>query len=162
MLEALSASFDATIAREENQSASDLAFSLRQNRLLIDVLPRLGAAELCLPDGARACVSVVGNDYLGAGDPIELAVPASRAVLVQGGLGGAAERRRESLAMVLRGWGRQGLKVQVDTGCGTLGGLVGAVGSDHIQLQTRLGWALVNLASVDALRVARGGSAGAL
>ncbi len=99
-----------------------------------------------------------GTITLGAGDPIELAVPASRAILVQAAYGEAPERRRDSLVMVLRGWARRRLKVQVETGSGSLRGHVAAVGSDHIQLQTPLGWALVNLASADAVRVARGGS----
>ncbi len=158
LVESLNASFEAAIAREEDRSASELAFSFMQNRPLRDVLARLGSAQLCLPEGARAPVSVVGRDYLGAGDPLELAVPASRAVLLQAGVGEAPELRHDSLLMVLRSWARLGLKVQLEAPSGSIRGYLEAVGSDHVQVHTPLGWGLVALGCLDAVRVVRGGS----
>lgn len=157
LIASLDASFDAAVAREEDVAASDLAFSLLQERPLPEVLVRRGPALIQLRDGASASLSVVGRDYLGAGNPLELLVPAASAVVVPAEDGASPDYRRETLSTVLRRWARVGQKVQVETTIGAFCGVLVAVGRDHLWLQSEESWAVIGAASVEVIRAVRAG-----
>ena len=129
----LEASFGAAIARDEEDAASDLAFSLLQDLDLAQTLKRGGGASVRLPGGGSLPVSEVGLDYVVAGEGV--VVPSAHAVIVQvqGGVPPAPTDR--GLLGLLRSAARSGLRAQVTTAEGTFTGRVAKAGRGHLVLQ---------------------------
>jgi hypothetical protein len=80
MLDSLEANFDARIARDEDEAASDLALSLLQDDRLEDALCR-GAWKLSRPGHLADDIVEVGQDYVATRSGA--VVPIRRAVVAQ-------------------------------------------------------------------------------
>jgi hypothetical protein len=161
LLSSLDVTFDAAIAREEDEAAADLAFSLVQDRSLADTLARSGAASLHVGD-ATVALAEVGHDYVGAGSPLRLVVPSRLAVIVPERGGRAPATAARSMLEVLRLWAREGAWVEASTVQGRWWGRLSKACPDHIGIRGRFGEVLV---AMDAIRVVTkrpGGAAGAL
>jgi hypothetical protein len=156
VFEGLSATFDAAVAREEDIAASDLAFSLAQDRTIAELLQRRAGA-LLLDGQTRFPVTAVGNDYLMTEDPTTV-VPLARAVVVADARGRPADVRRGGMVALLRSWARAGACVQVGTPQGVFSGRIVRASTDHLCVCGRREIA-VALGAVRWVRVARAGSA---
>ena len=151
----LSATFEAAEEREEASAASDLAFSLDQDRTIPDTLARVGGT-LQLPGGGRMCVSEVGADYVGADLPTTVLVPTSDLVIhLDGGLS-PPQITVLTLVERLRIWARRGAFVQVDTPVGQMGGRLQRVAADHLAIRSQEGATVVGWNAVSAVRLRRG------
>lgn len=111
MLDALSVSFDAAIAREEDEAASDLAFSLMHDVRFPDALTRT-AHSWQGPDGSLVPVRGVGEDFVLAGANISFYVPFPRLVVAEDLSGTAASPLDLSLLGALRGLCRGAVEVE--------------------------------------------------
>jgi hypothetical protein len=140
-MEALEASFEAALERSEEAAADDLAFSLRQDSRLQVVLSRGGDYHLQLADVGSRKVAVVGPDFVGTGDPLELVAPSAGAVVVgmRGGEGrrgakAGPSRTAGSMLEVLRGWTRRAYKVELATAEEAFQGVLIRACPDHVAL----------------------------
>jgi hypothetical protein len=152
LIASLDASFDASVARQEDEAASDLAFSLLQGRSFIEAL-RGRSLALCLPEGGRAPVVALGRDYVVGGGMV---VPLLRSVLVAGSRE-PPSAREDSLLEVLRRWARAGREVEVSTASGTFAGTLVCAAEDHLELRSGRGQVLLGRRAVEWVRGARGG-----
>ncbi len=150
----LDAQFEASIAREEDEAASDLAFSLRQGRRATELLCRSGPSAVTLSGGGHRGVSVVGRDFLAAGEPPEVAVPLRHAVVVSQSTGPSPSWTQDLFVTFLRRWARVAAPVQVDTPSGEVSGRLVAAAEDHLLLATERRWAAVGVDAVVAVRLA--------
>lgn len=153
----LDAAFDAAVAREEHEAASDLAFSLVQDRALRDRVARSNDAALVLAGGRSEPVTAVGEDYVAAGDPVRVVVPLTRAVVVR-----RAPRRplprtgAGTMLELLRSWARAGAVVTVEAERGSWTGRLTAAGRDHVVVADRAGETAIALGTtLSAARVDR-------
>jgi hypothetical protein len=155
LIESLEASFDAAVARREDEAASDLAISLLQGRSLTDIAGREDAWDLRCGDGRRIPVSLIGSDFIGAGSPPTVLVPATRAVLIRATEASPPRRSDASFIEELRGLAGLGAPVRVETEAGSFEGLLARAGPDHILLQTTPGEVLVGLAGISVIELTR-------
>jgi hypothetical protein len=167
----LAAGYEAALAREEDAAASDLAFSLRQDRTLLQSLVRLGPIALLQGDFVEKPVLVIGRDYLNASLNGEddrarvqgtLIVPLHRAVIVPGGASEPPVVRDETLVQALRRWARLGKAVTLSTRWGDFRGHLTVVSPKHVEIQAGRRLVVVGLSAVESITCARGGSAGAI
>ena len=147
----LDASFDAALAREEDQAATDLALSLRHDLPLTDVVSR-GSWTVWLAEGARAPVAVVGRDFIGTDGNGPLIVPADRAVL-HAASGSRPRGIDLSLLELLRIMARRPVNLQIDHAEGRIAGRLCVVGTDYLVLDTTIGRWLIGLHAVTAIRL---------
>jgi hypothetical protein len=147
----LDASFDAALAREEDEAATDLAVSLRHDLPLADVVVR-GSWTMRLAEGGRAGVVIAGRDFVGGDCNGALMVPTSRAVL-QAASGPTPRASDFSLLELLRVMGRQAAEVQLDHPAAPLEGRLLVAGSGYLVLDTTTGRSLIGLESIAAIRV---------
>lgn len=139
MIASLDASFEASVARSEEEAASDLALSLRQGRTLAEVLLRSHGIEAHLPGGARFVVTAVGDDFLGGGEPLSRAVPWTWVKLLACPSAAAPTRYRGDLIGLARQWMRRGARVEIMSEAGGLRGPLAEVGSDYLCVTTAAG-----------------------
>jgi hypothetical protein len=139
-MEALEASFEAAVQRSEEAAADDLAFSLLQDSRLQGALSRVGGHHLHLAGVGSLEVAVVGPDFVGAGDPLEVVAPSARAVVVRAqedmrvGVGARPASTRAPMLEILRGWARPALTVEVATAEDAFRGLLIRACPDHLVL----------------------------
>jgi hypothetical protein len=140
-MEALEASFEAALQRLEEAAADDLAFSLRQDSRLQVALSRGGDYHLHLAGVGSPKVAVVGPDFVGAGDPLELVAPSERAVVVgmkdtdrPAGMEARLPSTGACLLEILRGWARRGHRVELATAEDEFRGVLIRACPDHIAL----------------------------
>ncbi|CAN5652319.1 hypothetical protein BH24ACT26_BH24ACT26_06950 [soil metagenome] len=157
LFECLGASFDAAVARQEDEAASDLAFSLLQDRSAFDAFRRAAPLELRLPGGAVAVVSEIGRDYLGAGAPVDLLVPFESAVTASLEVGTPPRVRDRSLLELLHHCARAGLYVELTTSRGVLSGRLKRATGDHVELDGSRRF-VIGLHAVETVSLGRGGS----
>lgn len=148
LFSSLGAEFDAAIDREENAAASDLAFSLLQDREISDVLGH-GGWKVMAPAG-DVPIDELGLDYVGGGGwifPTEAQTfrPVERAP--------SPIRTDRSLQERLRGLARADRDVEIVLSTGTVRGRVVTCGRDHLQVRTRLAETLIPLKLVGAVRL---------
>jgi hypothetical protein len=137
VLGSLEATFDASIARAEDEAASDLALSLLQDLSLSEAVGRSGAFEAYLPDRPLAPVTEIGEDYAACERGGTVVVPLTRAVLRAAPGGPASERRDRTMLALLRERARRGGTVEVRA-CGALHrGALARACRDHIVLRTQ-------------------------
>jgi hypothetical protein len=141
-MEALEASFEAALERSEEAAADDLAFSLRQDSRLQVVLSSSGVYHLQLPGVGSPKVSVVGPDFVGAGDPLELVAPSACAVVVampnadgRRGAEAGPSRTAASMLEILRGWARRAQNVELATAEEAVSGVLVRACPDHVALK---------------------------
>ncbi|MQB00418.1 MAG: hypothetical protein GEU78_09030 [Actinobacteria bacterium] len=153
LLGRLEASFDAQITRAENEAASDLAFSLRQDRTLRQRVERR-PCEVWM-DGSWHRVAAIGPDVLVVGDPIRLLVKTSAACLRQSG-GDIPGSAPEWLAL-LRTLARQGADIEIISFAGARAtGRLAAAASDHAWMEGAHGWAAFSWTAIEGIRLVRG------
>lgn len=162
LIASLDASFEAAVARAEDEAASDLAFSLSQDRELSSAAARLGPLELLLSDGTSCAVARIGSDFFGAGEPLEVLVPASRALLREGSEGGPSPVRSGDLARtVLLRWARLGALVEVMGAPRSVRGRLTRASRDHVEVLASRGRYLVAWEEISSVRRVPEGSTGA-
>jgi hypothetical protein len=150
LIASLDASFDASVAREEDEAATDLAFSLRQGRSLREAA-RGQPLALWTGGGGRVPVTAVGRDYVRAGS---LLARPEKVVLVCEGAA-PPHLREDALLEVLRRWARRGLEVEVAGSEGVLVGRLTCAAPDHLEIAGRdVRW-LVGTGGVKWVRCAR-------
>jgi hypothetical protein len=156
----LGATFEAEIARDEEEAAEDLAFSLRQGRSLTDVLER-NPCRVLTPAGHQV-VTALGEDYVVAGGSPALILPLHRSVFVTGGEGSAPAVSTGTLLHLLRSLARAGARIEVGCGPSSFGGRLLWTGTDHVVMETNQGRLAVGLDAVDWVRLEEGIEAGAV
>ncbi|MFN2388731.1 MAG: hypothetical protein ABR575_03880 [Actinomycetota bacterium] len=137
----LDASFDAAVARAEDEAASDLAFSFLQDRALADVF-RVRGGRVHL-GGALLHIYSLGPDHFRVGPRGGTLVPFRAAVAVADDGDAPPGLEPRSLLEVLRSWCRAGASVQVKTVETTLAGRLVRATSDHVAVVTRSGEAVI-------------------
>lgn len=152
-LERLEASFDAQIARAEDEAATDLAFSLRQDRTLRQRIERR-ACDVWI-DGSWHRVSSIGPDVIVVGDPMRALVRSATACLRAGT--GDVPGSAPSWLAILRALARRGAGIELVTisGARAVGRLVAAA-PDHALVEGDHGWAAFAWAAVEGVRLVRG------
>jgi hypothetical protein len=148
----LEASFEASLARDEDVAASDLARSFRNDESLSEVLARCDGASLELSDGTRLPVVEVGPDYVVAGANADVLVHHDRALFHPGDHDGGATRTESSWLSVLRGWAADGRRVQVRAHEGVFGGSLVVVGRDFLRIENSTGAVLLPHGAVTYVR----------
>lgn len=157
MLRHLNVGFEAAIAREEEEAARDLAYSLLQGFDIGSALRRWGAAELRSVDGSLLPIEELGQDFVAAGGST-LLCPHTHLVAYRAAVGSAPALTDETLVVRLRLWARKGARVLVRTSEGSVfrGRLV-RVGPDHFELASEVGSILVATTMVAWVKLAREG-----
>lgn len=148
----LGATFEAEIARDEEEAAEDLAFSLRQGRSLADVLER-GSWHLMTPAGRRP-VSFLGADYAVA-DPA-IVVPLGSAVFAASDEPSQVDVSDGTLLQFLRSLARSGALVEVTSHAGVFGGRLLWTGTDHVVVDTGAGRIAIALGGLEMVVVREG------
>ena len=149
-LEGLGASFEASIAYEEEVAANDLAFSLRQDVDVREAITRSGGGwALAGPGGAAAAVEEVGLDYVRAGATL---VPIAHAILRSAPVDAPARNQR-SLQEALNAACRAGTDVTLAHSAGTTAGRLVRVAQDHVAVLTRAGETIVGLGALDSVQL---------
>lgn len=157
LFESLEATFSAAAAAADRSAAGDLALTLQQDREAQDVLAR-GGWRLRGSGGARLEIAAIGDDYAAAADGT--LVPLGRVIAFEE-RNEPPRREQRSLLQVLRGWVREGAKVQVEAQDEVVCGPLLAVGRDHLLVATPRGRCLVALSTIRRIRRRRGSSADA-
>ena len=157
LLAGLESSFDATIARDEEIAATDLARSLDRGA---DVRHRLGRAQgavLLLLHGARLPVASVGADYCAWGDPPLVLAPLHRAALALTGVGSPPSDTPSTLTQALVRWADRSARVEVDTSTGRHAGRLEQACADHLVVDSGEGRILVPTPIVESIRLSHAG-----
>lgn len=158
-LASLEATFDASVARAEEEAATDLALSLLQDATLADVVRRAGPLEAVCLHGT-VTVRSVGTNYLACDAGILL--PLSRAIVrsVRGGT--PPTITDDPLLSVLRRAARRGARVEITTTGGTVVGRLVRACVDHVVVHESIagrrnrsdrGEALVGVAAIESIRI---------
>jgi hypothetical protein len=147
----LDASFDAALAREEDEAATDLGLSLRYDLPLTDVVLR-GSWIVRLAEGGQAPVAVAGRDFVGTEGNGPLVLPTGRAVL-QAAPGPRPRGTDLSLLELLRVMARRSTEVQIHLPEGRMDGRLLVVGPDYLVVDTPMGRSLIGLHAVTAIRL---------
>lgn len=155
----LEATFDAAVARDEDEAASDLAFSLLQGRSFSEVVERSPGLVVVHGHGLRSRVSEVGDDFLVEAPPSARLVPLSAAVLESSSPGARPRRRHLDLTTELRGWARAGTRVSALTSVGVVAGRLIRAAPDHLTIRGRRGNHHVGRAALLAITRTDGGTA---
>ena len=150
-LSELEASFEASLARDEDVAASDLARSFRNDESLSEVLARCGGSSVELSDGTRLPVVEVGADYVLAGAIADVVVKHGGAVFHPGGSNGTAHTEASWLS-VLRGWAAEGRKVQVRAHERVFTGSLAVAGRDFLRIENSTGAVLLPHEAVTYVR----------
>ncbi|MDQ3645420.1 MAG: hypothetical protein M3345_00630 [Actinomycetota bacterium] len=152
----LEASFAAAVDRAEDEAASDLAFSLKQGRRLVETL-RTNGASVDL-DGRLSPVHAVGSDHVRAGLRGSILVPFTHCVLALDASMPPPPGDSRSTVQVLREWARSGLNVQVRTHLRVHPGVLTVAAEDHLVVTDRERSWVVPYQAVSAISVVRGDS----
>lgn len=152
----LDSNFGAALAREEEEAADDLAYSLIQGADLVTALRRWRSASMKLADGSVVPIAEVGPDFAAGADGTVICP--LRYVTVTRTAGPPLRYGSERLLDRLRRSARDGIDVQVRALDGSVyrGRLV-AAGTDHIEITTENGAVLLSDEAVVSVRLCRGG-----
>ncbi len=153
-LETLEASFEASLARDEEVAARDLAFSLAQDRDLGLAAQRMDGCALLLEGGAALQVTEIGLDYLRADTVV---APLGRAIVRAAPEAPAPVRAERKLLELLNGACRSGALVEVRTSQASFTGRLETVGRDHLGLAGSAGAVLIALGRVLEVRLGGAG-----
>ena len=161
VITSLAASFEASVARSEDEAAADLAFSLRQSRALIEVLRVAQGIEAHLSGGARYPVTLVGDDFCGVGEPASRVVTWETALFSPAASAPAPIRFAGDLIALAREWTRRAAHVEVATAAGRLRGRLAEAGSDYLCVMASTGPRYIPRAALTEMTLLRERSAGA-
>ncbi|MDQ3662461.1 MAG: hypothetical protein M3454_15695 [Actinomycetota bacterium] len=132
VISSLAASFEAAVARSEDEAAADLALSLRQGRALLEVLRLKQGIEAHLSGGARYRVTLLGEDFCAVGEPPNRVFTWQTAVFQATASAAAPVNFAGDLIALAREWTRRGALVEIVTAAGGLRGRLAEVGSDYL------------------------------
>lgn len=137
VLGGLEAEFQAASARADDEAAADLAFSLRQDLDMREEIARLSDPHVLLAGGGRRPVSVVGQDFIGCGEPVERAQLFRSSIVVQGRGNQHAAPSPLTFLELLRLWARGCLTVQIELRESDVGlvGMVRRAATDHLTIE---------------------------
>ena len=150
-LHELEASFDASIAREEDIAANDLARALRNVQALRDVLLRSSGCDVRLEDGTTLPLAALGRTTLVSGTG-EVLVRFERAVFVLHEPSSPPAVDEHTWLRVARSLAADRVKVQVRVHDRTLEGWLQTVARDFLTLEDARGATLVPHGSISYLR----------
>lgn len=145
-VDALEASFEAGLARDEEVAADDLAFSLRQDVDVRAAVARSGTAWVL---AGGAAVDEIGADYVLAG---ALAVPSSRAFL-RAAPGHPPRTSGATLLELLGRVCRSGGRVTIQSPLGSASGRLVRVGKDHVAVRNDGLETVVGLGALESVRL---------
>ena len=151
-LSELEASFEASLARDEDVAASDLARSFRNDESLSEVLARCVGTSVELSEGMRLPVVEIGSDYVIAGVMADVLVHHDRALFHPADHGDGTAHTESSWLSVLRGWAAEDRKVQVRAHGTVVGGSLAVVGRDFLRIENSTGAVLVPHGAVTYIR----------
>jgi hypothetical protein len=166
----LGATFEAEIARDEEEAAQDLAFSLRQGRSLADVLER-GSWQLQTPSGPRP-ISVVAVDYVVAGDVPAVIAPLDRAVFEAAADRSGSDHQAKptdpspardmdsTFLQLLRSVARAGARARIESASGSVSGRLLWAGTDHVAVGAGHRQFAISLQAIDSVVIEEGIGAG--
>ncbi|MDP9068868.1 MAG: hypothetical protein M3N53_11070 [Actinomycetota bacterium] len=149
--------FDASVAREEEAAANDLAVSLLQDRTVQIAVTRAGDAVVTPPGGASARLSVVGSDYCGSGAPLDAVWRLDRVTVWLQAAGSPPDLDRRSFVEVLRIWAREVRQVEVVADACSFRGRLIRTGRDHVVVAQRNGRRVIPLRLVVGVTLVPGG-----
>ena len=142
-LSELEASFEASLARDEDLAASDLARSFRNDETLVDILARCGGATVQLTDGTRLPIVEVGSDHVVAGAEADVLVRFEQAIMHLGDSDREPVCTQASWLSVLRGWAAEIRKVQVRAHDGVVAGRLVVAARDFLRVENGAGAVLL-------------------
>ncbi len=148
--------FDASLARQEEEAADDLAISLHQERSLASALIGAGEASLWLPGGGSIALSVVGSDYGGSGIPLSAIWRAERVTVQVRAEGSPPAPRRDTFLEVVRLWAREVRQVEVAVPGDSFTGRLTRTGRDHLVVTSSNGRRIIPLELVTSVKLVRG------
>jgi hypothetical protein len=149
----LEATFDASIAREEEHAASDLGFALAQTNKLQHILPRLPHGVVLIDNGVSVPVAQIGTDYVLTHPPVRL-IPLNRFVMRPTESGSPPSATDATMLLTLRRLARTRASVEIECADGDRrSGLLLSVGDDHVALREVAGQVFVGLNTVRSIRL---------
>ena len=153
LVSSLEAQFGAALDRAEEEAASDLALSFRQDRSLRERLAQGSWSALTESGPRRVCE--VAADHVCV-EPGDLYLRTASITFTKGD--GLPPRCSDStLTNLLRRFMREGTDLAVDLGDKALAGRVKACTDDHVYLRSKNQDLLVPLAQIRSIRPFRGG-----
>jgi len=158
----LGAQLESAGRRDEEEAATDLAFSLSQDRLLADTLRRGGAVAVLTPGGGRLPVASIGEDFLWTGPHSEQVLRLDYVVLTQADRGEPPAGWSLSFMQILRLLARAGAAVEVQCDTGIVAGQLRASARDFVVIETSSERRLVAHGALRTLRLVKGGLEGVL
>ena len=151
-LSELEASFDASLAREEEAAAGDLARSFRNDERLHSILTRTDATHLETEDGTLLPLVEVGTDYALAGLEGDVLVRIERALFTMGVRGRRPKGTELTWLIVVRDWAAEGRKVQVRALERSIEGFLSAAARDFLTVEGTHGSMFIPHAAIRYLR----------
>lgn len=149
-LDALGASFEAGVARDEDVAAADLAFSLRQDVATAAALARSGTGWSLIVDREGVVdVEELGADYVLAGP---LLVPLHR-IVVRSTSRTPPRVSDRSLLEVLGEAARAGASAEIVAGHSSVSGALARVTRDHLAVAGQGTETIVSLGLVERVRI---------
>jgi hypothetical protein len=153
----LAASFEAQVARADRIAADDLALALAQDADLYEALSRWRGARVAVEGLPSLQVSALGVDHVAAGDPVELVVSLSHAILRRAPSERKPVRTDHPLSMALRPWSRARCTVRVGAGGSIYEGILVRAGTDHVLLRRENDELLIGYGQLAWVRLYPGG-----
>ena len=151
-LSELEASFEASLARDEDFAARDLARSFRNDENLVDVLTRCGGVTAELTDGTRLPVVEVGTDHVVAGTDADVIMRLERAIFYPGESVDEPVSTSISWLSVLRTWAGEAREVQVRVHNKVVAGSLVVAARDFLRIENRGGVVLLPHEAVTYVR----------
>lgn len=139
LLKSLDATFDAALARQEDEAASDLARSFQQGKPLLEALNDLATVVARGPDATRSPIARIGRDYVITATTPAHILRLSECLFVDAkdagdGTDGNIEHAPDTFVEVVRTVGRARRTVRVVTPYGPLEGLLTRAATDHVAI----------------------------
>lgn len=153
LFSSLEAQFGAALDRAEEEAASDLAISLRQDRSIAETLTQ-GAWTALTELGPRQ-VREVAVDYVCV-EPGDHYLPTA-SVTFRKAEGEPPRRSDSTFTVLLRRLMRLRTEMTIDLGEGTLVGRVKACADDHAYIRSKKGDHVVPLTQIRSIRLSLGG-----
>ena len=151
LLTSLDVQFDAAVAREEDEAASDLAFSLRQGLRLRDVLRR--GTWVARLDGGERPVVLVGRDFVVCAGPDSVLIPHRRLTVTPSDSGSETQFSTVPLLETLRALCRSGAEIEISCRDLVVHGRLIQVGPDHVAVSTGARATFVAMEAIDLIRL---------
>jgi hypothetical protein len=148
----LEASFDASVDREEQVAAADLARALRNDQRLHDVLARGRGCSVRLEEGATVPLIEIGSDYAIGGREDEVLVRSERAVFVIESTGSRPAVTDGTWLQTAREWADRRVKVQVRALGDVYEGTLTVAARDFVIIEGDRGKTIVPHGSIRYLR----------